>query len=191
MKLTKPTIVFIVAIFFLATGAALLIFSFNPNYQTLPNWNYWSMNTVVQSNETKRTGIGFISRNNVIVIKLDILTSYAEPSKISFHIEDSQGRTVLSTTEVDVTGTFTFKAPYDDYYYLVLDNTPETLHYPDYNYDKTVLSQINYKGESDLILFIPGIILLIIGFVFLARALAPLIQVEIKLEDANTYPNQQ
>lgn len=174
VTLTKPIIVFIVAIVFLATGAALSIFSSNPDYQTLPNWNYWSINTVVQSNKTQKTEIGFILGGNVILVKLDILTSYQKPSTISFHIEDSQGRTILPTTKVDVTGTFTFKAPRDDHYYLVLDNTPQTLDYPAYNDDKTVLSQINYKGQSDLIFFISGITLLIIGFAFLALYLSKL-----------------
>ena len=123
---------------------------------------------MVSYNDTQRIEIGFIPSNNVIVIKLDVLTSYTDPSKICFLIENSEERTISPKIEVDVTSSYAFRAPQDDYYYLVLDNTPETLEYPAYNFDKTVLLQINYKGESDLILLILGIPLLLIGIALTA-----------------------
>ncbi|MFQ6094931.1 MAG: hypothetical protein ACE5NN_02195 [Candidatus Bathyarchaeia archaeon] len=128
-------------------GVILLFLSFVPSYTILPNLSYWDSTNSVGQNGTKKVGIGFIPKDNLLVAKV---TVYSNSPKVAFSIMDSQGKTVFAPVLIYESYGFVFKAPKDDSYYFYFNNTSSTIGNSSV-YRKTVLWKIYYYGNYALI----------------------------------------
>jgi len=136
-------------------GAILIALNFSPKYDFLPFLTYWDSADPVEPNGTKRISIGFISRGDVFVGKINVLDSRGwsnggEPSQLLAELQDSLGNTILGPLLVDGNHSLPLEAPKDDTYYFSFDNTNSSVGSSS-DERKWVLWQIWYYGNYSLI----------------------------------------